>query len=354
MKQKKRIYVEIALGVLFIFTAVFLTKPGDDSIWPKSRIAVDSGNRQVMGTIAKIIVVAMDEKIAKNAIEAAFRKIDSLEDQMSVYKPDSMISGLNENGFNEPVKVSEELFYVIQSSIEFSKKTDGAFDITVGPLIELWKEAGKKNELPEPAQIEEAKKSIGYEKLILNPDENTIQFAVEGMKIDLGAIAKGFAIDKAAEEIMKAGAIGGLIDIGGDIRCFGAPPKLKKNWMVGLQNPKNIQGNDAKQVLLTLSLFSNSVATSGNYQRYVEIDGKRFSHIIDPHKYSSADDLQSVSVIAATSIDSDALATSVSVLGKERGLELIESLADVEAVIIPAGADQEMIMSSGMKDLLEK
>ncbi|MHC4308868.1 MAG: FAD:protein FMN transferase, partial [Planctomycetota bacterium] len=157
----------------------------------------------------------------------------------------------------------------------------------MAPLAQLWRTAGESNSVPADAELEMARSKVGYEKLILDANEMTVRFAVDGMKLDLGGIAKGYSIDKAVEAMQTAGAVGGMVDVGGDIRCFGSPPKGKKTWRIGLEDPTEPQGGDqdlavsAGRILLVLKLTNAAIATSGGYRRFVLIEGKKHSHILN-------------------------------------------------------------------------
>ena len=256
---------------------------------------------------------------------------------MSDYKSDSQISQVNRSAFKRAVKVSKSTFEVLQRSVDFSRLTEGAFDITVGPLVDLWCSAGKENSAPSDSELAAARSKVGYDKLILDANEMSVRFAVEGMRLDLGGIAKGYAIDKAIEAMQKSGAAGGMVEIGGDVCCFGVPAGGKDNWLVGLQDPsKPVEGISSGELLLALKLKNGAVATSGDYQQLVLIKGREYSHIIDSKTGTSAKGLSSVTVICENAADADTLATAVSVMGAEKGLALIETIPETEAILIPA------------------
>jgi len=303
-----------------------------------------SGYRVVMGTFANITAVAADSRTAKACVEAAFSRLKRVDELMSDYKSDSQLSQVNRDAFKEPVHVDDDLFEVLDIAVEYSGQTDGAFDVTVGPVVKLWREAEETGALPPEEDIAQAGSKVGFEKLILDRENKTVRFKVDGMRLDLGGIAKGYAIDLAIEAMQKAGAIGGLVDVGGDVRCFGPPSDSKESWLVGLQDP-----SVENQLLLVLKLRGVAVATSGGYRRFAEIDGKKYSHIINPQASSAADELVSVSIVARTATAADALATAVSVMGREKGLALVESLAQTEAILVPGGKDQEIIHTEGVR-----
>jgi len=296
--------IAIIVIILLLIAALFI------SIVTKRPVELESGYRLVMGTFARVVVVAKDAGTAQKCIEVAFTEIDNVDKLMSDYKNDSEISIVNKNAATKAVQVGKSTFEVLQRSVEFSKLTDGAFDITVGPLVDLFRVAKESQISPTLEQIEKTKSKVGYEKLILDPTNKTVQFAIEGMRLDLGGIAKGYGIDKAIEAMQKAGALGAMVDIGGDVRCF------------------------------------------GDYQQFVIIDGKQYSHIIDRRIGTSTDGLSSVTIITDNATDADALATAVSIMGGEFGLALIEKLPETEAILIPFG-QKEFITSNGAEKYIE-
>jgi thiamine biosynthesis lipoprotein len=213
--------------------------------------------------------------------------------------------------------------------------------------------------MPTQEELADARSKVGYEKLYLDANEMTVRFAVDGMKLDLGGIAKGYAIDRAIEAMQTGGAVGGMVDVGGDIRCFGLPPKGKKTWRIGLQNPAETDSDEQtlaggpKQVLMVLTFNNAAVATSGNYRRFVLIEGKKYSHIINRTTGISAEVLSSVTIISQNALDADALATSVSVMGSEKGLTLIEKIPNTEAILITPSPEYQLIKTAGAEKYIE-
>ncbi len=317
---------------------------------PKGPVDADSGYREVMGTFTRILVVAPSKKTAQRCIDSAFEQLQKVDSLMSAYSPESELSKVNRLASEQPVKVSQSTFDVLERAVHFSKLTEGAFDVTVGALIELRRTSADANYPPSAEQIMTARSKVGYQNLLLDASNMTVSFAVDGMKLDLGGIAKGYAIDKAVGAMKTAGARGGMVDVGGDIRCFGIAIGRKEHWLIGLQDP-NITD---ERTILTLKLSDSAVTTSGDYRRFVVIDGKRQSHIINSNTGQSSEKLSSVTVIANNATDADALATAVSVLGQEKGLELIDSLADTEAVLITPGPEYQLIMTEGAHRYIHK
>jgi thiamine biosynthesis lipoprotein len=318
------------------------------------KVELDSGLRPTMGTFARVVAIADDQQTAAAAVEDALAEIYRVDELMSDYREDSQISKVNREAFAHPVEVSPLTFEVLQRSVEFSRLSDSAFDITIGPLVDLWRRSADANSAPTEAELAAARSKIGYEKLILDPNQMTVRFAVEGMRLDLGAIAKGYAIDRAVEALQNAGAVGGLIDIGGDVRCFGVPAGAKRHWIVGLQDPGTaMPGLPGRKVLLKLKIADAAVATSGDYQQFVIIQGRHHSHILDHTTGTSAHGLSSVTIIADNAANADALATAVTVLGKEKGLALIEKIPNTEAILIPSDEKRQLLKTSGAERYLK-
>jgi thiamine biosynthesis lipoprotein len=347
MQKMKRQKIKFVLVVLAAVLILYLLI---NRLQSQRLVSVESPNRIVMNTIAKVTAVAADKKTAQSSIDAAFKEIYRLEKLMNRYDPNSQLSRVNQLAAKEPVKIDKNLFDIIERSIYYSKITDGAFDITVGPLVDLWKKCAEANSMPTEKQLAEVKKRIGCDKLVLDTNDFSVRFTTEGISLDLGAIAKGFAADKAVEEMKKCGAVGGLVDIGGQIGCFGTTEKNGK-WIVGIRNPVKSENN---QIAAKLALSDMAVSTSGNYERFYKIGGRRFSHIFNPTTEKSVDLLVSVTIITANGTQADALSTAVSVMGAQKGLELIEKIDSTEAILIGADNKNTLIKSSGIEKFIMK
>jgi len=320
----------------------------------RTLVDVDSGFRLVMGTFSRVVVIAHSERTARRCIEAAFDVQDRIELLMSDYREDSELSKVNREAARGPVVVSEMTFEVLQQAVRFSRLSDGAFDVTVGPLVDLWRKAGESNEPPTEEALAQARGKVGFDKLLLDEDNRTVRFAVEGMRVDLGGIGKGYAVDQAVEALKKRGAVGGMVDLGGNIRCFGQPPRGQEHWRIGLQDPSVASDElGGTRPLLVLALTSESVATSGDYRRFVKVRGEKQSHIIDTGTGKGANKLASDTIIASDATTADALSTAVNVLGWEKGLALIERVPAAEAIVIPRGAGAAPVYSRGARAYLE-
>jgi thiamine biosynthesis lipoprotein len=309
----------------------------------------NSGFGELMGTFVQVSVLAENKQQAQGHIDAAFERMGQINREMNDHDPNSPISKLSQTAHLQPVAVSPELFEVIETSIHYSKLSDGAFDITVGPQTQLWRKMALTGQKPTDEEIAAAKSNVGYEKLTLDKANGTIQFAVEGMKLDVGAIAKGYAVDLAVKTLQQKGVTAGMIDIGGNVRCFGQGPGRDGAWLIGLQDPRH-----EEDILIKLRLNDMAVATSGDYRRVIVIDREPYSHILNPKSAQSVRELASVTIIAPTATDADALSTTVSVLGKEKGLELIRQLGDVEAILILSQEPDKMIETQGVQGFIVK
>jgi thiamine biosynthesis lipoprotein len=345
---------KVGSAIVLVFVVCLVVVALNYSTGPGKQVELDSGHQLVMGTFARVVVIAKNSNAAGKCIESAFTQINKVDDLMSDYKSDSEISRLNRDGFKKAVKLSQSTYEVLQKSIEFSKRTNGAFDVSIGPLVELFRKAKDEQIFPDQNEIADARSKVGFEKLKLDDENRTVQFTVEGMQLDLGGIAKGCAVDKAVETMKTHGAIGGMVDLGGDIRCFGAPLKGRDHWVIGLQNPDAGKGLAGREVLLKLKMTNGAIATSGDYQQFVLIEGKRYSHIINRKTGTSTEGLSSVTIIADNATDADALATAVSVMGSENGLELIKKIPGAEAILITSQPEFKLVKTSGAEKYIVK
>lgn len=277
-----------------------------------------------MGTRFRIVLYAEQEERARQASQTAFARIEELDRLLSDYRDDSELNRVSLQAFDAPQVASPELFGLLEESIRLSRLTGGAFDVTVRPLVELWREARQTNRLPDPEKLARARGKVGYRNLLLNSRTRSVRFARAGLQIDLGAIAKGFAADQALEALQSCGIERALIDAGGDI-LVGQPPPGKAGWTVSLK----VRKGEYRDYLLA----NQSIATSGDEFQYAQIGGHRYSHIVDPRSGQALTDSRLVTVIARDAATADAWATALSVLDLERGRELIKGLNEVSARI---------------------
>lgn len=253
-----------------------------------------------------------------------FSEIGRIEGMLSKYKPESEVSRLNQNGW---VKVSPETFFILEKSRGFWELSGGAFDITVGPLMDLWGFTNKDFRQPSDSEIQKTLELIGTNKIILNKTDYVVKFMFPGMKIDLGAIAKGYAVDCAVKKLKDAGITSCLINAGGQI--YGLGEKFGRPWKVGIRSPR------AKGFAGYLEIKDQAVSTSGDYEQYFEKDKRRFSHIMNPRTgYPEDSKIISATVTAADGLTADALSTSIVVMGKDKGLALGKKFPGVSIKLI--------------------
>jgi len=321
-----------------------------DGILPRRNFERFTETRELMGTFVTITLWAPSRQKAEDAINAAFDRIAYLEHMMSSYRADSEVARVNANAYEREVEVSPELMDVLDLSIQYGRLSGGAFDITMAPLWKLWKSAQRSGIQPDEAAIRSVLPSVGYQNIKLDRKKRTVRFLKPSMEIDLGGIAKGFAVDRALAELRRHGISAALVDAGGDIATMGSPPDTD-GWRVGVRNPSD-PGGCLPEVL---HFTTGAVCTSGDYERYVEIGGKRFSHIIDPRTGTPVKDMTSVTVIAPDAAAADALATTCSVLGPVAGLNLAARLANVEVMYMVAADNGPpiVIKSLGFDDYVQ-
>jgi thiamine biosynthesis lipoprotein len=302
-----------------------------------------------MGTKFQMIAYAGDEKTARAAVKEAFARVADLDGIMSDYRSTSELMRLCEKAGGEPVKVSEELFFVLSKAQEVAKLSDGAFDVTVGPVVRLWRLSRRTGKLPDADDLKKALAVVGYKNVKLDAKEHTAQLLKAGMKLDLGGIAKGYAADEAIAVLKKHGIDRALVAAGGDIAVSGPPPD-KEGWTIGIQPLAPEEVKNPRHLILK----NGGVSTSGDAEQFVEIDGKRYSHIVDPRTGIGLMGHRSVTVVAPNGITSDSLTKVASVLGEE-GLKIIEKQEGVSARIVlltDKGAD--ITMTKGFPKLHEQ
>jgi FAD:protein FMN transferase len=282
-----------------------------------------------MGTMFKIVLYAPDEPAANLAAKAAFQRIARLDAIMSDYRPTSELMQLCQKAGRGPVRVSEPLFYVLARAQDVSRLSDGAFDVTVGPVVRLWRRARKTEQLPDPEKLAQARSLVGYQNMRLDDKARTVELLKPGMQLDLGGIAKGYAADEAMGVLKQHNITRALVAAGGDIAVSGPPPDAE-DWTVGIAPLEDPNQKPSRYLLL----HDAAVSTSGDAEQYVEIDGKRYSHIVDPKTGIGLIGRQSVTVVARHGIMADSLTKVVSVLGPERGLAIIDNLDGVSALVV--------------------
>jgi len=301
-------------------------------------------SRQVMGTFASLEAVGKAGRDdLRLALEDAWAALVDVENLMSPRRSGSTVCRINASAWSAPVRLDEHTRRVLDIAGRIWQLSDGAFDVTCGPLIALWKRCAAEGRLPSEAELEEVRRHCSWRlvRIESRDGKDFIRVLDRKVRIDLGGVAKGYGIDLAVQRLRRAGCAGGLVDVGGDLRAFGRPAD-EDVWLVAVRDPFE------DSFLLTLKITDQAVCTSGNYYRYVRINGKRYSHIVDPRTGWPADACPSVTVIGPEAATTDALATALSVLGPDEGLRLIERLDGYEALFVVGEPDDfRMIRSSG-------
>jgi thiamine biosynthesis lipoprotein len=298
----------------------------------------------LMGTVVFVTAVATDESTAQQAAKAGFDEIRRLEGLLSTWIPSSELSKVNAAAGREPVPVSQETFEVLERSLDMAKLTNGAFNIAVGPAVRAWNASGE-GQVPPQEDLETLRPQVDLSHIHLDKGKRTVWLRRSGMQIDVGGIGKGFAADLAARVMQASGAIAGVVALSGDIKTFGRMPDDQR-FVFGIQHPRKEEG----EILGRMELENEAVSTAGDYQRYFMKDGIRYHHILNPATLQPARECQSVTVFAKEGVVADGLDTGIFVMGPDKGMALIESLSDVEGVIV----DQEgkVFVSSGLKSRL--
>ena len=296
-----------------------------------------------MGTLVTLTVVARDRSVGDRAMRAGFAEIKRLEQVLSTWRPDSELSRVNTEAGRRPVEVSQETVELVIRSLDMANLTGGGFNIALGPAVDAWS-VTERQHIPDDRELQQLKPFVDWTRIQVNRVTQTIFLPLEGMRIDIGGIGKGYAADRAVEEMKRAGAMGGVVALSGDIKTFGVLPE-QNGFPVGIRHPRK-EG----ELIAVIELKDEAVSTAGDYERFFEREGVRYHHILAPQTLQPARACQSVTIIAKEGVVADGLDTGVFVLGPVEGMALVESLPDVEAIIIDD--DGKMSVSSGLRDRL--
>lgn len=292
--------------------------------------SLHSQQRLQMGTLVQISVWHGDSAIADAAIEAGFAEITRIEQLLSEWIPTSELSRVNADGSNRPVPVGLDTYSVLERGLQVGELSGGAFDVSWAALRDVWDFAADPPALPEPNTLAGAVKRIDFRSVRLQPSPRTVHLLRPGMALGLGGIAKGYAVDRAIAAMKALGVTHALVSGGGDVAIRGR--RGDRSWKVGIQHPRGRQG----ELLAVIEAHDEAVVTSGDYERFMTVDGRRYHHIIDPRTGMPARGLMSVTVIAQSAMDADAFSTAAFVMGPKRGLRLLESQDGVEGVLVDA------------------
>ena len=289
-----------------------------------------------MGTTCEITIWSQNESESKKHAEKARAVIDSIEAVLSTYKPESEINKLNATAFKEPFKCSEIMwqnFLWAEKAYELSNK---AFDVTIGPLVKLWAIKKKRSDIPSKDEINEVLKRVGFEKLVLDHEKRTVKFKVDGLSVDFGGLTKGWAVDQAVLSLINSKETKFIVNLGGNLYCSPSLPEKKETFKIGIKDPRF-----PEKLCTTVNARGVAVATSGNYEQFIIIDGKRYTHIIDPRSGFPVDGVDSVTVISPSATVCDILSTSVFVNGADSISELQKKIKDLSVLFIDIKENSE-------------
>lgn len=337
MKNKSRVIVLFLISILVILIGCTPNEinTSDDLI------LIEDIDFHILGTFGQIQVFAESEDLGTDAIAKAFNRVREIEYKMSTSIKNSDIYLLNKNAGVESVSVDKETLYVIEKGIDHYELTDGNFNIAIGSLINLWG-IGKDNpKVPPKEKILEAMENTNIESISIKDESVFINDS--NVRLDLGGIAKGYAVDEAIRVLKESGITSGLVNFGGDVYALGNRDDGKA-WTVGIQDPE-----DDSSWILSVPVTDKSIVSSGDYERYFIEEGERYHHILDPKTgYPARNELRSVTIISEFSIDADVLSTAIYIMGLDKGMNLIESLNGVEGIIITD--DRDIYISKGIKE----
>jgi len=294
-----------------------------------------------MAVPIRIVLHAADDTTAAEAARAAFARFHELNALLSDYDPQSELRRLcDTSSEGNPVRVSGDLWRVLARAIELSERSEGAFDVTVGPVVRLWRNARRTKELPSPKSLQAALSRVGYRSVRLHPEQQAVELLRPKMRLDLGGIAKGYAVDEAIRALRKRGITRMMVAAGGNIG-LGDPPPGKPGWRIGIAPPD--AHSPARQYLW---LSRVAISTSGDLWQYAVIDGVRYSHLIDPRTGMALTDHSSVTVVGPDGLSTDGLSSAVAVLGPEKGLKLVENTPGAAAMIVRVMGGEERTYQS--------
>ncbi|MBD3583981.1 FAD:protein FMN transferase [Flavobacterium selenitireducens] len=283
----------------------------------------------LMGSRFDFAIVHESGEKAEAYIDTAIAEIERIENVISEWRPHTEVSKVNRNAGIKPVKVSKELLDLTERALYFSKISDGAFDISFASADKIWKFDGSMTELPSVQKIAESVRRIGYENIRINRKRSTIYLRKKGMKIGFGSIGKGYTADKTKQLLISKGVPSGIVNASGDLNSWGAQPDGSP-WNAAISNPL-----DKNKVFAVLSLdLHTAVVTSGNYEKFAMIGGKRYSHIINPRTGYPASGLASVTILADSAEKANGFSTAIMVLGKEKGLELLAKFPELQGILV--------------------
>ena len=317
-------------GVALFFSVISVCAGRSNETLPDttSQLQVFQRTLKLMGSRFDLTVVAENQAKGDEYMDLAIAEITRIERLISSWDPNSQTSMINKNAGLAPVKVDRELFNLIERAIKISKLTQGAFDISYASMDRIWKFDGSVMEMPSEEAIKQSVAKVGYQNIEMDPENSTVFLKKEGMKIGFGAIGKGYAADMAKALLLKHGVTSGIINASGDLNAWGTQPD-GKDWMVAIVNPIN-----KNKVFSWLPVRDQAVVTSGNYEKFIILNGERYTHIIDPRTGYPSKGVRSATIFTKNAELADALATSIFVMGVETGVDFVNQLKGVECIIV--------------------
>ncbi len=333
-KNRKILFIITILILLIVFVA-------SNTIFKK---ATYSEKYYSLDTINEVSLIDIRKGKADKLLSEIGKIIININNEMSLQLPGSEISKINKNAGIKPIKVSDDVYDVVEKSLYYSKLTDGKFDISVGPLTSLWNIGNKNAKVPSKAEIEKVLPLVNYKNIILDKKNRTIFLKNKGMKLDLGGIAKGFCADKIASFLKENDVKNAIINLGGNVYVLGKNDR-NTDFSIGIQDPSK----DSTAPMASIHVSNKSIVTSGIYERFIEKDGKIYHHMLNPKTgYPFDNALSSVTIVSNKSIDGDALSTSIYGLGLEQGIKEVKRLKNIEAIFITK--DSKVYISDGLRN----
>lgn len=329
-------FIAILISISTVFMFISCNKDNKQEVLSRTEL--------FMGTAIKI---SLYEGGTDEILDKAFTRVKEIENLVSINKEGTELDKLNENAGIKPVKLSEDSLNIISKGLEYSALSDGGYDISIGPLVKLWSIGLPEARVPEKSEIDDTLSLINYKDVKLDLDNREAYLTKKGMILDLGSIAKGYAADEIKKILQKEGIKKAIIDLGGNIYALGKKSD-ESDWKIGVQNPFSDRGD----AIASLKIADKSVVTTGVYERFIEKDGEKYHHVLNPKTgYPYETDIAGVTIIADKSIDADALSTLVFTKGVKEGLKFIDTLENVDAVFITN--DKKVYKTSGLKDNFE-
>lgn len=325
MRRKSR-WLCCLVAFIFLILAACQSPPPEKN---KRNQTPYADQQSLLGTYVQIRIYDQGKEAV---LEKAFARVKALQNKLTVNEEGSEIDLVNQYAGIKPIQVSDDVYQLAKQAYAFSEAAQGGFDMTIGPITQLWHIGFEDARKPTQAEIEQALALVDYRKVMLDDQKQTIYLAEKGMQLDLGAIAKGFITDQVVALLKKEGVTTAIIDLGGNVYVLGQSPRAENtDWQVGIQDP-----NQARNTIVgSLPASNQTLVTSGIYERYLKVDGQTYHHLFDPKSgYPFDNDLAGVTIVTKHSVDADGLSTAVFSLGTKKGLAYVENLKDVDAIFV--------------------